>query len=78
MHSAKEKVSALEYAVLFLIEREEKKILSGKGSFLTADNLWDRCNPEEFQTLARLEDLRAEIKLHMTEKETHDQETNQN
>lgn len=55
MHKTAEKLTALEYAVIFLLEREEHKLCGT----LSADSVQD---------LARLEDLRAEIQLHMTEK----------
>ena len=55
MHNLREKLTALEYAVIFLIEREEHKLMGLNV-------------PNSAQNLARLEDLRAEIQLHMTEK----------
>lgn len=58
MHKTAEKLTALEYAVAFLLEREERKLLAKPVH-----------TPEDLQDLARLEDLRAELQLHMTEKE---------
>ena len=51
------RVTALEYAVVFLLEQEEKKLLA-KEEHTTHD----------VQLLAQLEDLRAELQLHMQEK----------
>ena len=57
MHRLSEKLTALEYAVAFLLEREERKLLAKTPH-----------TQEDLQDLARLEDLRAELHLHMTEK----------
>jgi hypothetical protein len=51
------RVTALEYAVVFLLEQEEKKLLE-KEEHTTKD----------MQKLAQLEDLRAELQLHMKAK----------
>ena len=52
------RVTALEYAVAFFLQEEEHKIIFKGGPFSDAD----------LQKLARLEDLRAELQLHMKEK----------
>lgn len=51
------RVTALEYAVVYLLEQEEKKLLTKETH--TEDDL---------QKLAQLEDLREELQLHMKEK----------
>lgn len=51
------RVTALEYAVVFLLEQEEQKLMH-KGEHTDAD----------LQKLAQLEDLRTELQLHMKEK----------
>jgi hypothetical protein len=57
MHRLTEKLTALEYAVAFLLEREERKLMAKTTH-----------TQEDLQDSARLEDLRAELQLHMTEK----------
>ena len=51
------RITALEYAVCFLLEQEEKKLISKQPH--TARDL---------QKLAQLEDLRSELELHMKDK----------
>ena len=51
------RVTALEYAMVYLLEQEEKKLLH-KGDH----------TEEDLEKLAQLEDLRAELQSHMAEK----------
>lgn len=52
------RVSALEYAVIFLLEQEEKRLIH--------DAMHDS---DHFRTLAQLEDLRAELQSNMEKKD---------
>jgi hypothetical protein len=70
MHNLKQKLTALEYAVVFLIEREERKIMARypQGAGMTPDTIRLVLSDADLQDLARLGDCREEIKLHMSEK----------